>query len=341
MRKALVLGRFQPLHIGHEYLFSKLKEQFDLILIGICTKPKDKDNPLNFNIRKKMIKNISKGFNHKIYEIPDINDPRKYSKYVRKIVKEFDKKCVVITGNQYTADCFEGYPIQFQKKKIDISSTALREAIINNKNWKRYIPPCNLELFHKEGVLKMIKKEDIKEKILKSKIIFKGNYIKSVEVRTIELENGKIASREIVNVSSAVAMLPITKDNNVILVKQFRSPIQKELIEIPAGIIDKGEKPIEAAKRELLEEVGAKGKLYEICEYHPSCGFANYSMTLYYALIKTKDLKQNLDESEILSRFEIPLEEAYSMVLDNKITDAKTQIAIRHYYNEIFKKTKR
>ena len=285
-----------------------------------------------------MIENILNGTQHKIDPIPDIDNPSKYQEHVASIVKEFDKDCIIVTGNKYAADCFPGFKILKPKKERKVCGSELRRGISEGEDWKQFIPECNWEIFRKEGIDKMIKENNKpKEQILSSETIFEGRYISKVEKRIVKLINGNEVVREVVTVPSAVAILPVTKDNHVIMVRQFRSAIEKDILEIPAGVIDKEETIIQTAERELLEEVGVKGKLTKICDYHPSGGFANYTITIYYALVESEG-ESKPDEDELLEIVKMPIEEAYSMILDGKLTDAKTQISIRHYFNEVYNK---
>ena len=93
------------------------------------------------------------------------------------------------------------------------------------------------------------------EKTLSSKSVFTGRVV-GLKVDQIELENGVQSIREVVTHRPAVAIVPLDDDSNVILVKQYRYPIGSLLLEVPAGIIEDGESPIECAQRELQEEIG-------------------------------------------------------------------------------------
>ncbi|MBP2657957.1 MAG: hydrolase [Firmicutes bacterium] len=93
------------------------------------------------------------------------------------------------------------------------------------------------------------------EKFLASKVVFKGNLL-NVFSDQVELPNGKKASREYIKHPGAVAVVPITQEGNIVLVRQYRYPIGKLLLEVPAGKLDKGEQPDECALRELEEETG-------------------------------------------------------------------------------------
>ena len=97
----------------------------------------------------------------------------------------------------------------------------------------------------------------LKEKILLRRRIFKGKYIKLDSLR-IRLPDGRIGEREIVSVRDAVGVLPVDADGRVHLVRQSRPAVSRILTEIPAGLIDEGETPEEAARRECEEETGLR-----------------------------------------------------------------------------------
>ncbi len=96
---------------------------------------------------------------------------------------------------------------------------------------------------------------DLHEKLLSTKKLFDGKVV-NLRVDTIELPNGNSATREVVEHPGAVAIVPILPDGRIIMVRQYRHPILRTLLEIPAGKLDKGEKPEDCAYRELEEETG-------------------------------------------------------------------------------------
>ncbi len=169
------------------------------------------------------------------------------------------------------------------------------------------------------------------EKTISSKEIFSGKVIRVCHDDVI-LENGKSAKREVVYHNGGVCVLPLTESSEVLFVKQFRYPYRQEVLEIPAGKLEKGEDPLESGKRELLEEVGAAAdKITFLGELYPSPGYCGEIISMYLA----EDLsfaEQSLDEDEFLDVVKIPLSEAVKMVMENKIPDAKTQTAILKTY---------
>lgn len=169
------------------------------------------------------------------------------------------------------------------------------------------------------------------EKTLESKEIFSGKVLRLCHDK-VELENGKTAFREVAYHNGGVCVLALDDDENVYFVRQFRYPYKKEVLELPAGKLEKGEDPFESAKRELLEEIGATAQDYtDLGKLYPSPGYCGEVISMYLA----KNLsfsKQNLDEDEFLSVEKIPFEAAVKMVLNGEIPDAKTQTALMKAY---------
>lgn len=168
---------------------------------------------------------------------------------------------------------------------------------------------------------------DLKEKIISTENIFKGHII-DVKVHTIELPDGKQAKREVVEHHGGVGIIAVTPQREVFMVTQYRIAADSMMLEIPAGKLELGEDPYDAAMRELQEETGYKAsELIELGEYYATPGYCGEKLIIYMAT----DLEycgQNLDEGEFLNVEKYPLDELYQMVMDNKIHDCKTAIAI-------------
>ncbi len=165
------------------------------------------------------------------------------------------------------------------------------------------------------------------EKKLNSVDVFNGKVIR-VTKDEVELENGNIATREVVHHNGGAGVAAIDEQGNIYLVRQFRYALQKELIEIPAGKLEIGEDPLNTAKRELQEEAGIVADQYKsLGELVPTCGYCNEIIYIYAAkgLNKTKT---NPDEDEFVTSFKVPLSKAVSMVLNGEIVDSKTVSAI-------------
>lgn len=171
-------------------------------------------------------------------------------------------------------------------------------------------------------------------KTLDEIIIYDGKII-TVKKETVLLPNGQKALREFVHHKNAVAVLPIVNDK-IVLVKQYRTGSKDFMIEIPAGLIEDGEDPVNTAIRELQEEVGyIPNTLNFLGKYFLSPGYCDEVIYLYY----TDDVKPNklpLDEDEFIEVLNIPLSEIDDFISSNMLNnymDAKTILALSLYKN--------
>lgn len=174
---------------------------------------------------------------------------------------------------------------------------------------------------------------EFEEKTLERQTIFEGQ-IMTVAKDKVQLPNGQTSYRELVFHHGAVAVLALTPDNKIILVKQYRKAIEDLSYEIPAGKLELGEAghEKEAAARELEEETGYAGELDLLYEFYSSVGFSNEHIKLYLAkdLQKVPDPRPQ-DEDEFLELLELTYEECMDLVKSGKIRDAKTIIALQYY----------
>lgn len=167
----------------------------------------------------------------------------------------------------------------------------------------------------------------IEEKTISSDKIYTGKTI-SLKVDTVETINQGYQKREIVEHPGAVGILALNENNEIVLIKQFRKPIEKVIWEIPAGKLEPGETPKECAQRELKEETGYDASnLKLIHKFYTSAGFSNQKIYIYLATDITLG-ERNLNDDEDIEVHTIGLEEAYNMVIQNEIEDAKTSIGI-------------
>lgn len=167
----------------------------------------------------------------------------------------------------------------------------------------------------------------VEEHTIKSEKIYEGKIIK-VRVETVELPGQIYAKREIVEHARGVGIVAITKEDNIILVKQYRKAINKPIYEIPAGIVEAGEDISDAAARELQEEAGFKPLNLElVVESYASPGFTDEKLSIFFT-DKLELSQLDLDESEFLEVEEVPLTRAIEMVENFEISDAKTVIGI-------------
>lgn len=171
--------------------------------------------------------------------------------------------------------------------------------------------------------------KQFEEKTIHREEIFRGNLI-SLHVDDVELPNGMRSKREVVKHPGAVAVIPLTDEGKLVMVKQFRKPLERTLVEIPAGKIEKGEEPHVTALRELEEETGYTTKnLKYVTSFYTSPGFADEIIHLYFTneLVKLEE-KVSGDEDELIEIVELTLEEAEQYVKEQKIHDAKTAYAV-------------
>lgn len=168
----------------------------------------------------------------------------------------------------------------------------------------------------------------LEEKTKDSSLVYEGKIFK-IKRDNVILEDNSEAIREFVVHHGGVCILPITENNEIIMVKQYRYPLAAATLEVPAGKLNgPGENHLEAGKRELLEETGATaGKIQYLGEIYPIPAYTTEIIHMYLA----EDLSfssQNLDEDEFLDVVRIPFEEALRMVMDGTIKDSKTMIII-------------
>jgi ADP-ribose pyrophosphatase len=165
------------------------------------------------------------------------------------------------------------------------------------------------------------------EKTLSTEEHFRGRIV-TVRTDTVELTNGHISFREVVDHPGGVGIVAIDKNNNVLVVRQFRYPMSRELIEIPAGKLEKGEDPLECAIRELSEETGySAGKMISLGAMYPSPGYCQETLYGYLAL-DLNEGESHPDEDEFLAVERIPFEKACEMALSGEICDGKTVVSL-------------
>ena len=169
------------------------------------------------------------------------------------------------------------------------------------------------------------------EKTTATQPIYDGRIIQ-VRVDDVVLPNGASSKRELVKHPGAVAVIAVTDEGKIVLVEQYRKAMEKALVEIPAGKLEQGEAPLATAMRELEEETGY------ICEdmkllysFYTSPGFADEIVYLYEATgLTKKEDKADLDEDEFVDLLEVTLEEAWELIQEQRIHDAKTILAMQY-----------
>ena len=167
----------------------------------------------------------------------------------------------------------------------------------------------------------------LEEKTLTSETVYEGP-IFTITHDTVELENGKTAVRDVLLHHGGVCVLPVTDNNEVLLVKQLRYPFRTVTVEAPAGKLEKGEDHAECGKRELLEETGCTCSEYTFLGQMLPTPAYNSEITYMYLARGLSFDKQSLDPDEFLDVVKMPLTEALSLVMDGTIRDGKTQIVL-------------
>lgn len=168
---------------------------------------------------------------------------------------------------------------------------------------------------------------NLEEKTLKTKIIYDGEVLR-YRVDEVELPNKLKAKREIIEHPGAVAIVALTNENKVLMVKQYRKAIESEILEIPAGKLEVDENPYDCAFRELEEETGYKaGNMNYLFDIYMMPGFTDAKIYYYIAsdLILTKT---NRDFDEFMEVVELDLKEVSKKLNQNEFVDAKTIIAL-------------
>ena len=166
---------------------------------------------------------------------------------------------------------------------------------------------------------------ELNEKVLSSERLFQG-VILGLRRDTVQLPNGKTAFREVAEHPGGVAIVALTEEGEVMLVRQYRYPFGRKMLEIPAGKREVGEPPFVTAQRELMEEVGAKAeKWYDLGTMLPSPGCYNEVVYIYMA----EGLRFSApcpDEDEFLAIEKMPLTDLVALCLSGEVADAKTVV---------------
>lgn len=167
------------------------------------------------------------------------------------------------------------------------------------------------------------------EKTIKVDNIYEGKIL-SLRVETVEMPDKKYSKREIVDHVKGVGIIAFDGEDSIYLVRQYRKAIDEFTLEIPAGLVEVNEKPIETAKRELQEEIGYKPLDIEyLFDMYASPGFTNDKLSFFLAK-NLEESKLELDEDEFLEKKSYKIEDVYNMVINGEITDAKTIIAVMY-----------
>ena len=168
---------------------------------------------------------------------------------------------------------------------------------------------------------------DFFERQIETNTLYEGMIV-NIRRDVAELRDGTRVPREVVEHPGGVGIIPVTNDGKVLMVRQYRYPMEEELLEIPAGKLDDGEDPFDCAVRELSEETGCTaGRYVDFGAIYPSPGFCRETLYLYMAL----DLRygeMHLDEGELLSVEAVAIDDLVGMIMRNELPDAKSIIGI-------------
>ncbi|MFC1920929.1 NUDIX hydrolase [Chloroflexota bacterium] len=161
------------------------------------------------------------------------------------------------------------------------------------------------------------------EKILSSQTVFSGEIVK-LRIDTLQMSDGRETTREIIEHNKVVAIVAIDNDGNALLIRQFRHPVEKELLEIPAGGIDGDEDPADAVRREMQEETGyLPGKVEKMGGFYSAPGFC----TEYLYLFLATDLSPSqlyAEDTENITLVRTPLKDIPGLISSGSICDAKS-----------------
>ena len=172
-----------------------------------------------------------------------------------------------------------------------------------------------------------------KEKIISSKHVFSGRAV-SLRVDTVGLPSGRHTTREIVEHPACIVAMPIDEQGNVLLVRQFRHPVNKMLLELPAGGIEENETPENAVRRELQEEIGyLPNKLEALGGFYSAPGFCTEYLYLFIAteLTPSRLVASDTDEIKVIR---MPLAKIPDLIVSGEICDSKSVAGLLRYLKE-------
>lgn len=184
-----------------------------------------------------------------------------------------------------------------------------------------------------KGAVEEQKAKEQRAKAIKQEA-YKGRILR-LQTETLAFEDGTSCKRDIVRHPGAAAVLPIDREGNLLLIQQYRRPIDQITIEIPAGTLDAGEEPITCAARELREEAGFRAKeITPLGFIYTAPGFTDEKVFLFLARDLTLDPLPP-DDHEVIELYPISLENALEAIKRGVIVDAKTIVSIYYYEREL------
>jgi ADP-ribose pyrophosphatase len=163
-------------------------------------------------------------------------------------------------------------------------------------------------------------------KITSSKEVYQCRLFSVTEDEAVDPKTGFAIKRSVVRHAGSAVMMAVDGKKRILLVRQYRLPAEKYLWELPAGKVDPGEKPLQAAKRELAEETGYKARTWtKLASFWASPGFVQERMTIYLATDLTAGAATPMDDERIEARW-FTRKEVREMIAAAKIEDAKTMV---------------
>ena len=168
---------------------------------------------------------------------------------------------------------------------------------------------------------------DFTEKTIASEMIYDGRILK-FKIDKVELPNGETGERELVEHPGGVSVVAVDDDENIFMVEQYRKPYERNLLEIPAGKLDKNEDIEVCGRRELEEETGYVAENFEyLGECYPSVGYTNEIIRIFLATGLSKT-SQHLDDDEFLNVYKLPIRDVIAKIMNNELADAKTVMGV-------------
>ena len=172
-------------------------------------------------------------------------------------------------------------------------------------------------------------------KIINSKEVYQCRLFSVTEDEAVDPKTGFTIKRSVVRHAGSAVMMAVDEKKRILMVRQYRLPAEKYLWELPAGKVDPGEKPLQAAKRELAEETGYKARTWtKLASFWASPGFVQERMTIYRATDLTAGAATPMDDERIEARW-FTRKEVREMIAAAKIEDAKTMVGFLTWQNSL------